>query len=447
MSTFIGQLVGFAAIVFLVWRYVVPPVRRAMADRQEMVRQQLEDSATAARRLTESTTAHSKAVEAAKEEAETIVEEAKSDAGRIAEQMQAQSEAEAKRITAQGVRQTEVLRAQLSRQLRLELGHEAVRQAGDLIRNFIADDEQRSATVDRFLDELDDMAPEAAEVQYPVLAKMRSSSRRALANLGERFDTLAKDLDNPALEKLADELVSVAKLLNREVVVTRYLTVSAEDSAPRVRLLEQLVSGKVSDPTLEVLKAAVSERWSASSDLIDAIEHVSRQALLEIAEREEQVDEVEDQLFQYSRMLEAQPRLSILLGDHTTPVEGRVGLLNNVLKGASGGSNKITRALLSNTVELLRGQQPVDEALQFLAEVAVARRGEVVAQVSAAAELSDAQRTRLTEVLSRIYGHPVTVQLQVDNDLLGGLLISVGDEVIDGTLKSRLAAAEAQLPD
>ena len=103
-------------------------------------------------------------------------------------------------------------------------------------------------------------------------------------------------------------------------------------------------------------------------------------------------------------------------------------------------------ALLTQTVELLRGQN-ADEAMQFLAEVAVARRGEIVAQVSAAAELSDAQRTRLSEVLSRIYGHPVAVQLQVDAELLGGLLISVADEVIDGTLSARLAAAQAQLPD
>ncbi|HUH72496.1 MAG TPA: F0F1 ATP synthase subunit delta, partial [Mycobacterium sp.] len=84
---------------------------------------------------------------------------------------------------------------------------------------------------------------------------------------------------------------------------------------------------------------------------------------------------------------------------------------------------------------------------KFLAEVAVARRGEIVAQVGAAAELSDAQRTRLTEVLSRIYSHPVTVQLRIEPDLLGGLLIAVADEVIDGTLSSHLAAAEAQLPD
>jgi F-type H+-transporting ATPase subunit delta len=50
-------------------------------------------------------------------------------------------------------------------------------------------------------------------------------------------------------------------------------------------------------------------------------------------------------------------------------------------------------------------------------------------------------------VLSRIYGHPVTVQMQIDPELLGGLAISVGDEIIDGTLSSRLAAAQTQLPD
>jgi F-type H+-transporting ATPase subunit delta len=50
-------------------------------------------------------------------------------------------------------------------------------------------------------------------------------------------------------------------------------------------------------------------------------------------------------------------------------------------------------------------------------------------------------------VLSRIYGHPVTAQLQINPESLGGLAISVGDEVIDGTLSSRLAAAQTHLPD
>jgi ATP synthase F0 subunit b/ATP synthase F1 delta subunit len=446
MSTFIGQLVGFAVIVFIVVRYVVPPVRNLMTARQNAVRQQLEDASAAAERLTESTTAHSKAVEAAKKEAKQVVEEAQTDAGRITEQLQAQADVEAERIKTQGTRQTELMRTQLTRQLQLELGHESVRQAGELVRNYVADADQQSATVDRFLDELDDMAPAPADVEYPLLAKMRSASRQALRSLSDRFSDLAKDLDNKGLTTLSGELVSVAQMLDREIVVTRYLTVPAEDATPRVRLIERLVSGKVGDATLDVLRLAVSERWSANSDLIDAIEHVSRQALLEVAEREDRVDDVEDQLFRFSRVLEAQPRLGILLGDYAAPAEGRVGLLRKVLDNASGRVNPIARALLTQTVELLRGE-PAEEAMKFLAEVAVARRGEIVAQVSAAAELSDAQRTRLTDVLSRIYGHPVTVHLQIDTELLGGLLIAVADEVIDGTLASRLAAAKAQLPD
>jgi len=446
MSTFIGQLVGFAAIVFLVWRYVVPPVRRLMTARQETVRQQLKDSAAAAARLKEADKAHSKAVEEAKEDAKRLVEEAKSDSERIKEQLQAQAVTDAERVKAQGVRQVELLRAQLIRQLRLELGHESVRQARELVREYVSDPEQQSATVDRFLDELDDMAPESADVEYPLMEKMRSASRHALGNLVDRFDTLAKNLDNKGLSDVADELVSVAKMLDRELVVTRYLTVPAEDSAPRVRLLERLFAGKVGDATLDVLRAAVCERWSANSDLVDAIEHVSRQALLAVAEREDKVDEVEEQLFRFSRVLDAQPRLAILLGDYGAPAEGRIGLLRKVLDSSSARVDNVVVALLSHTVELLRGQS-ADEAVKFLVEVAVARRGEIVAEVRAAAELSDEQRTRLAGVLRRIYGHPVSVQLQTDDALLGGLLITVGDEVIDGTLSSRIAAAEAQLPD
>jgi F-type H+-transporting ATPase subunit delta len=194
-----------------------------------------------------------------------------------------------------------------------------------------------------------------------------------------------------------------------------------------------------------LLKAAVAGRWSADENLVDAAEHVARLALLVRAEREGQADEVEDQLFRFSRILDAQPQLATLLSDYTAPAAGRVKLLNDVLDSGSG-VNPTTAQLLSQTMELLRGERAEDAALE-LAELAVARRGEVVAHVGAAAGLSDAQRTRLTEVLTRIYGHPVSVQLQINPELLGGLNIAVGDEIIDGALSSKLAAAETKLPD
>ena len=153
---------------------------------------------------------------------------------------------------------------------------------------------------------------------------------------------------------------------------------------------------------------------------------------------------MEEQLFRFGRLLDDQPRLTAQLSDYTAPAEGRIGLLNKVIDSSAANSTALD--LLSQTVGLLRGER-ADEAVIDLAELAVARRGEIVAHVTAAADLSDAQRTRLTEVLSRIYGHPVGVQLHVDPNLLGGLSIAVGDEIIDGSIASRLAAAQTRLPD
>ena len=446
MSTFLGQLVGFAVIVALIWRYVVPPVRRLMADRQDAVRRQLADSADAADRLAEASRAHSKAKEDAHAEAKRVTKEAQSDAKRIGELLREQADTDAERIKAQGVKQVELARAQLIRQLRQDVGAESVRRASELVRGYVAEPAQQAATVDRFLDDLDAMAPSKAEVQYPVATKMRSASRDALTDLSKQFAELGEDLDDKGLSALADDLTSVAAILIHETVVTRYLTLPSEDASPRVRLIERLLSDKISEPALEILKSAVSERWSADTDLVDSIELLSRQALLIRAERAGKADDVEDELFRFSRILDAQPRLAILLGDYEIAADTRLGLLRNVLDEAGSGVNPATVDLLSKTVQLLRGQS-AEDAVQSLAEVAVARRGEVVAHVSAAAELSDAQRTRLTEVLSRIYGHPVTAQLHTDPELLGGLAISVGDEVIDGTLSARLAAAKTQLPD
>ncbi len=446
MSTFIGQLIGFAVIVWLIVRFVVPPVRKMMADQQNAVRQQLADSAAAADRLAEASRAHEKAKEDAKAEAKRIIEEAQSDAKRIGEQLHAQADSEVERIKVQGAKQVELLRAQLIRQLRQDIGAESVRRAGELVRGYVGEPAQQSATVDRFLNDLDEMAASTAEIQYPVAAKMRSASRLAMTGLLDQFGGIADSLDDKGLSTLADDLTSVAALLLREGVVTRYLTQPSEDSSARVRLVERLVSGKVGEPALDVLKKAVSERWSAETDLVDAIELSARQALLIRAEKTGEVDEVEDQLFRFSRILDAQPRLAILLGNYEVAADARVQLLRNVLTGAGAGVSPITAELLAKTVELLRGQ-PAEAAVRNLAEVAVARRGEVVAQVSAAAELGDAQYTRLTEVLSRIYGHPVTAQVSIDPELLGGLAITVGDEIIDGTLSSRLAAAQSQLPD
>ena len=443
MSTFIGQLVGFLVIIWIIWRYAVPPVRRLMASQQEAVRNQLDESAKAAQRLADADKYHAQRVQGAKAEAKHITEEARVDAERIAEQLRVQAGVEVERIKVQGGQQVSLLRAQMIRQLRQELGTESVRRAADLVRAHVADPQAQSATVDRFLDELDSMAPAAFT---PVVSSdLRSASRDAQAALIEKFDSVSSGLSGDALSTLSDELASVAKLFVAEPILARHLAEASGETDAKKQLLQRLLAGKVGDTTLDVLNTAASVRWSLTSDLVDAVEHIARLSLLTRAERENQADEVEEQLFRFSRILDAQPQLTTLLGDYSKPAQGRVDLVRTVMS-QNNGANATATALLAQTVDLLRGER-ADEAVLGLARLAVARRGEIVAQVSAATDLSDSQRSRLNQLLARIYNHPVSVQLNIDPDVLGGLSVAVGDEVIDGTLSSRLAAAVTKLPD
>ncbi|MGE2836253.1 F0F1 ATP synthase subunit B/delta [Mycobacterium sp. SMC-4] len=445
MSTFIGQLIGFAVIVFIIVKWVAPLVKSMMQRQQEAIRAALAESAEASKKLAEADAMHAKAVEDAKSEGQKVTDEARQDSERIAAQLAEQADAEAERIKSQGAQQVQLMRQQLIRQLRSGLGVESVQKAEDIVRNFVSDPAAQSSTVDRFLDELDEMAPSPAVLESGASLNLRAASREALAEVVKRFESDVADADADALTTVAENLTAIAKVLLKEPTLNKHLAEPADESSAKVRLAERLFDGKVDPKALELLKTAVAQRWSTTENLVDALEHVARLALLVRADRDNQSEEVEEQLFRLGRVLDNESRLSRLLSDTSVDADQRIGLLDKVLQSA-GGVNATTSALLKQTVELLRGQN-ADAAVNDLAELAVARRGEALAQVTAAAELSDEQRTRLTEVLSRIYGTDVSVQLNIDPELLGGLLITVGDEVIDGSISSRLAAARAGLPD
>lgn len=445
MNVFIGNLIGFAIIVAILVKWVVPLIRGMMQKQQEAVRVALAESAEAAKKLEDADAMHAKALADAEAESSKVTHEARQDSERIAAQLQEQAGVEAERIKAQGAQQVQLMRQQLIRQLRQGLGAEAVQKAADLVKSHVADGAAQAATVDRFLDELDQMAPSSVAIETGATARLRAASRDALTALVDEFDSVAGDLDAAALTTLADELSSVAALLISEPVLAKHLAEPTDNATAKVGLVDRLLSDKIGDAALKLVRTAASQRWSAEADLVGGIEHTARLALLKRAEVDGEVDDVEDQLFKFGRILDSEPRLASLLSDTTTPADGRVALLDKVFE-ATPGANDTAKALLEQTVRLLRGER-ADEAVVDLAELAVARRDEIVAHVTAAAELSDAQQTRLTEVLSRIYGRSVAAQLHVDPELLGGLSIEVGDEVIDGSIASRLAAAQGQLPD
>ncbi len=157
-ATIIVELVIFLVIFWVIYRYAVPPLKRAMNERQEMVRRQIEESQQARTRLAEAQARYSEALAEARVEAAKIRESARADAQEIKDEMRQQAEQEVARIRQRGEEQLATQREQVVRELRGELGTLAVTLSGLIVGESVAADARRAGTVDRFLDELNAMA-------------------------------------------------------------------------------------------------------------------------------------------------------------------------------------------------------------------------------------------------------------------------------------------------
>jgi F-type H+-transporting ATPase subunit b len=157
-ATFFVELVILLIVLAVLWRYAVPPVKRAMDGRREMVRRQIEESQQASKRLAEAEARYSQALSEARVEAAKIRETARADAQELKDEIRQQTEQEVARIRERGEEQLAHQRDQIVREMRAELGKLAVTLAGRIVGESVADDARRAGTVDRFLDEMQAMA-------------------------------------------------------------------------------------------------------------------------------------------------------------------------------------------------------------------------------------------------------------------------------------------------
>jgi F-type H+-transporting ATPase subunit delta len=271
---------------------------------------------------------------------------------------------------------------------------------------------------------------------------MRSASRRALTELRERQQSvLGETGTSRALAGLADELYAIADLLVGQPRLRRNLGDPATEAESRVGVVNQLLSGKVSDGALKITKAAVALRWSSPWDLTDALEMAGDEALFAAAEQDNILDTIEDELFRIERILDGSGDLAGLLDEQSAPAERRAALLDGLVDGKV---TPVTRQLLRHAVGSQR-KRSVTLAIDDLLEQAAARQQRSVARVISAAPLTDQQQTRLAAALSDLYGRKISLRSAIDPAVQGGLVVRVGDEVIDGSVAARLAETRSAL--
>jgi F-type H+-transporting ATPase subunit b len=154
ISTVIAEIVAFLIVLYVLYRYVVPPVKTMTEKREKEIAQQVEDSRKARERLEAAEAAYKEAVENAQNDAARIRDDARADAQRIADEMREKAEQEVERLRRRGEEQLQNARAQVVRELKRELGAHSTELAGQLVRQELESDQAKKESVDSFIEEL-----------------------------------------------------------------------------------------------------------------------------------------------------------------------------------------------------------------------------------------------------------------------------------------------------
>ncbi|GGX41768.1 F0F1 ATP synthase subunit delta [Streptomyces fructofermentans] len=262
---------------------------------------------------------------------------------------------------------------------------------------------------------------------------MNGASREALAAARERLDALTDSTSVDATQ-LADELAAVTALLDREVSLRRVLTDPAQAAEGKAELAGRLLAGQVGGTTADLVSGLVRSRWSQSRDLVDTVEELAIIADLTAAQQSNVLDDVEDELFRFGRIVASNTGLRSALTDHAAGAGPKSELLRSLL---GGRADAVTERLVARLVTAPRGRS-LEAGLESLSKLAAERRNRMVAVVTSAVPLSDPQKQRLGDALAKLYGRPMHLNLDVDPEVLGGIRVQVGDEVINGSIADRL---------
>ncbi len=164
-------------------------------------------------------------------------------------------------------------------------------------------------------------------------------------------------------------------------------------------------------------------------------------ALLEMAQAEGVVSRVEEELFRLRELLKANPSLLQFLKDPNIKPEGKRQALGELFQGR-------VHPLVLSMLITLSDQDRAGRVLHVIDEfsaTAAASRQRVSGEVTTAIALDDATLNRLAAELSRVTGKNVQLFQKVDPNILGGAIITVGEQIIDGSLRRKLDQIKEKL--
>ncbi len=267
---------------------------------------------------------------------------------------------------------------------------------------------------------------------------MSASARENSAGLRSRLD---ERRDDPGLAELPGQLFAVADLIGQDTQLRSALSDAGQPMPARVGLVRAVFDGRVAPLAVEVLADVVSLRWSNQNDFVEVVEELATQAALMDADREAALEQVEGELFSFSQTVSGSADLQMALTDPSVGPAQKAGLVSTLL---ADRSTLQTMQVLSYAMGHLRGRR-VDTVMDDLMALAGEQRNRSIAEVRVARPLDPDQATRLAAALSRLNGRDVRLNVAVDPEVIGGISVRIGDEVLDATVATRIEQARRVL--
>jgi F0F1-type ATP synthase delta subunit len=269
-------------------------------------------------------------------------------------------------------------------------------------------------------------------------------------------------LDQPTLTRVVEDLGALHATIQARGDLSAVLTDTSIASVARGQVLGDLLAEKVSPESLRLsVYAATVTPAQEVPHAIDEVHFAARAlrdtgafphpnlGLLEARRRvggyadallgeitTENFAAIEDDLFRWARTVEANDALRHLLLDRDAPLEARLGLTNQLL---AGKVDPVSLALAQFTILGGRARDVVG-TLDYLVDYVARARDWRIARVHAARALDDASQEELVSSLKALTGREVELQIADEPDLLGGVLVEIGDLRLDATTRGRLGA-------
>jgi F-type H+-transporting ATPase subunit delta len=270
---------------------------------------------------------------------------------------------------------------------------------------------------------------------------LKGASRQSLAVTRSALEKLISAVDAATAAKISADLFAMVKVLDSSSAVRRALTDYARDESAKSTLGKDIFKGLGSVKALEIFSKMAGLRWSSPRDFGNVLEFLGVQALVASAEKSGSLADLESEIFAVSETIAKSPELRAFFAVRNVVSAPKSELLTSLLSG------KVTQATLDLTSYLVdhpRGRN-VEAGLNDFAAAIAQIKDRQIAHVVSATALSAEQISRLAKSLTKTFGREIKVNASVKQEVVGGMSIRVADELIDGTLLTRISQADRLL--